>query len=94
MGWVAHEVLVSAQGPLVLGFGFLALELWGLGPGLDNICFRKCNGTITDHDSHDILFGGRKVYLACLGLWVVSLMVLLPDIMGVRFRRIIKKSSI
>ena len=26
--WVAHEILVSAQGPLVLDF-------WGLGPGLD-----------------------------------------------------------
>ena len=39
MGWglvVAHEILVSAQGPLVLGFGFLALGLWGLVPGLDN----------------------------------------------------------
>ena len=32
MGWVAHEILVSAQGPLVLGFGAR-----GLGPGLDNI---------------------------------------------------------
>ena len=32
---VAHEILVSAQGPLV--FGFLGLGLWGLGPGLDNI---------------------------------------------------------
>ena len=32
-GWVvAHEILVSAQGPLVLGFGAN-----GLGPGLDNI---------------------------------------------------------
>ena len=33
VGWwvVAHEILVSAQGPLV--FGFL-----GSGPGLDNSC--------------------------------------------------------
>ena len=33
-GWggvVAHEILVSAQGPLVLGFGAK-----GLGPGVDN----------------------------------------------------------
>ena len=31
---VANKILVSAQGPLVFGFGF-----WGLGPGLDNsIC--------------------------------------------------------
>ena len=29
-----HEILVSAQGPLVLGF--LGLGLRGLGPGLDN----------------------------------------------------------
>ena len=34
MGWVAHEILVSAQCPLV--FGFLGLGLRGLGPGLDN----------------------------------------------------------
>ena len=36
IGWwggvVAHEILVSAQGPLVLGFG-----LKGLGPELDNL---------------------------------------------------------
>ena len=32
VGWVAHETLVLAQGPLVLGLG-----LEGLGPGLDNI---------------------------------------------------------
>ena len=37
-----------------------------------------------------MLFGGRKVYLACLGLWVVSSMVLLPDIMGVQFRKILQ----
>ena len=30
-GWVAHEILVSAQGPLFLGFAAK-----GLGPGLDN----------------------------------------------------------
>ena len=40
VGWVvvvAHEILVSAQGPLV--FGFLCLGLRGLGPGLDNLSF-------------------------------------------------------
>ena len=36
MGWggggvVAHEILVSAQGPLVLGFWVLGLSVWGLG---------------------------------------------------------------
>ena len=37
-GLVAHEILVSAQGPLVLSF-------WakGLGPGLDNKSFNHCN---------------------------------------------------
>ena len=39
MGWggvaVAHEILVSAQGPF-LGFWVLGLGLRGLGPGLDN----------------------------------------------------------
>ena len=29
---VAHKILVSAQGPMVLGFGVL-----GLGPGLDKM---------------------------------------------------------
>ena len=39
VGWVvAHEVLVSAQGPLVLGFG-----VWGLGPGLDNKFLNCCS---------------------------------------------------
>ena len=35
-GWwvVAYRILVSSQGPLVLGF--LGLGLRGLGPGLDN----------------------------------------------------------
>ena len=40
VGWggvVAHEILVSAQTPLV--FGFLGLGLRGLGPGLDNIYY-------------------------------------------------------
>ena len=30
---MAHEILVSAQGPL--GFGFLGLGAQGWGPGLD-----------------------------------------------------------
>ena len=41
-GVVAHEILVSAQGPLVLGFGAK-----GLGPGLDNIYSETCI-TITE----------------------------------------------
>ena len=30
-GLVAHEILVSAQGPLNLGFGVLEFRVWGLG---------------------------------------------------------------
>ena len=30
-GVVAYEILVSAQGPLVLGFWVLGLRVWGLG---------------------------------------------------------------
>ena len=30
-GVVADEILVSAQGPLVLGFGVLGLRVWGQG---------------------------------------------------------------
>ena len=46
--------------------------------------FRKCDGSITDHDGHDILFGGRRVYFACLGSWIAAIMALLPDIMRVK----------
>ena len=31
VGWVAHEILVSAQGPLVLGFWVFGLRVWGQG---------------------------------------------------------------
>ena len=55
-----------------------------LPPNSSNI--RQCDGSITEHDSHDVLFGGRRVYLACCGLWLASLMALLPDIMGVCFK--------
>ena len=34
-GWTA--ILVSAQGPLVLGFGTKGFGNKGLGPGLDNV---------------------------------------------------------
>ena len=47
--------------------------------------------TILEHDSHDLLFGGRRVFLACLGLWIAAFMALLPDIMGVKIEE--KKTS-
>ena len=31
VGWVAHEIFVSAQGPLVLGFWVWGLRVWGQG---------------------------------------------------------------
>ena len=42
VGWVAHEILVSSQGPLVLGFGFLALGLWGFGAWACQLSFIEC----------------------------------------------------
>ena len=46
VGWwggvVAHENLVSAEGPLVLGFGVL-------GPGLDNYYFSGFGLTLKSH---------------------------------------------
>ena len=36
MCWVAYEILVSAQGPLVLGFRLKGLGIRSLGPGLYN----------------------------------------------------------
>ena len=42
MGWVAHEILVSAQGPLVLGLG-----LRGLGPGLDNNNYNSASSSLS-----------------------------------------------
>ena len=34
LGWVAYEILVSAQGPLIFGLGQKGLGLRCLGPGL------------------------------------------------------------
>ena len=45
--------------------------------------FRECSGNNFEHDEHDRLFGGRKIYLVCLSTWLVSAGVLFPDIIGV-----------
>ena len=45
--------------------------------------FSQCNGSSIHHDQHDAIFGGRRIYLICLGTWVVSFLTLMPDIMGV-----------
>ena len=47
-----------------------------------NLC-GTCGGASLSHDEHDKIFGGKKVYLVCLLIWVVSFLTLLPDIMGV-----------
>eukprot|EP00092_Neocalanus_flemingeri_P006912 GFUD01007461.1.p1 GENE.GFUD01007461.1~~GFUD01007461.1.p1 ORF type:complete len:311 (-),score=29.27 GFUD01007461.1:236-1168(-) len=43
---------------------------------------RKCAGNSLKHDEHDPIFGGKKIYLACLGIWLTSFAALLPDIIG------------
>ena len=43
VGWVAYEILVSAQDPLVLVLG---LGLKGLGPGLDKNHWIHDNGNV------------------------------------------------
>ena len=62
-GWwwwwvVAYRILVSAQGPLVLGFGFLGFWVFGflgLGPGLDK--------NIKNFDDVQILWNDPKMYV-------------------------------
>ena len=36
VGWVAHEIFVSAQGPLVLGFWLWGFGVWCLGLTIKN----------------------------------------------------------
>jgi hypothetical protein len=47
-----------------------------------NLC-STCGGASLSHDKHDKIFGGKKVYLVCLLIWVVSFLTILPDVMGV-----------
>ena len=47
-----------------------------------NLC-STCKGASLSHDDHDRLFGGKRVYLVCLFVWVVSMFMILPDIIGV-----------
>ena len=44
---------------------------------------RKCTGNSLKHDEHDPIFGGKKIYLACIGIWLTAFVALLPDIIGV-----------
>ena len=47
-----------------------------------NVC-NTCTGVSLAHDTHDKLFGGKRVYLVCGYIWVVSILTILPDVMGV-----------
>ena len=49
-----------------------------------NMC-RQCGEASLSHDDHDKIFGGKRVYFVCLGIWVVSFLTILPDGMGVGF---------
>jgi len=40
-------------------------------------------GRSLSHDEHDPVFGGKKVYIACLATWLSAFLALLPDIIGV-----------
>ena len=53
------------------------------------VYFRKCKGNSFKHDEHDILFGGKKIYLACAASWIIAFFTLLPDIVGVKKVRIL-----
>jgi len=44
-----------------------------------NIC-STCSGVSLSHDTHDKIFGGRKVYLVCAYIWLVTILTLIPDI--------------
>ena len=50
-GVVAHEILVSAQGPSVLGFGVLGLRVWGLGLTINEAIFLFDMYANMTHDS-------------------------------------------
>ena len=45
--------------------------------------FSKCNGNGLRHYDHDRIFGGKRVYLACIGIWLTAFVALLPDVIGV-----------
>ena len=48
---VAHEILVSAQGPSVLGFWVLGLRVWGLGLTINEAIFLFDMYANMTHDS-------------------------------------------
>ena len=47
-----------------------------------NLCAR-CGAASHSHDQHDRIFGGKKVYVVCLLIWVVSFLTILPEALEV-----------
>ena len=43
---------------------------------------RQCEQSPMTHDDHDKIFGGRRIYLVCLGTWLVSALLQLPNSSG------------
>ena len=44
--------------------------------------FRKCNGNGLRHYDHDPIFGGKKAYLVCVGIWLTAFVALVPDLIA------------
>ena len=42
-----------------------------------------CGGASLPHDKHAQYFCGKKVYLVCILIWVVSSLSIIPDVMEV-----------
>jgi len=45
-----------------------------------NLC-STCQGASLSHDGHDNIFGGKKVYLTCVYIWIISALTMLPEFM-------------
>ena len=51
---------------------------------IEDCFFSRCEGSL-NHDSHDLVFGGKRIYLVCFFIWLVSFATILPDVVGVSF---------
>ena len=57
------------------------MPVWSDSQHVLDICFRQCAGNGLRHDDHDPIFGGKRVYIVCVAIWVVALLARLPDIL-------------
>lgn len=57
------------------------MQVWSDSQHVLDICFRQCAGNGLRHDDHDPIFGGKRVYIVCVAIWVVALLARLPDIL-------------